>query len=375
GATGGSGAAAPGGGGSGGSGSGGTRSGGASAGTSGGTSSAGTSTQTRAATLTLDDAAALEDTSQAPDVAAVAPVVTASNVVATDAGASHTLASFLGTSPSYLGIDDDTVQAGSTFTDSDYVAHRRVALIGVTAAQDLVGGDGLSVVGQRISLNGIPFQVVGVLTSKGTALGQDQDDRVIAPLPAVQDTLTGYGNLSAISVKAASAQATTAAQSEITDILDARHHVSASTADFTVSSAASFVAAATATTATFTVLLGSVAAISLLVGGIGVMNIMLVSVTERTREIGIRKAIGAQRSDVVGQFLLEAVLLSVLGGTMGILVGLLGTRFTILGIHPVVSTGSVLLAFGVSAAVGLFFGIYPANRAAALRPIDALRYE
>jgi putative ABC transport system permease protein len=226
-----------------------------------------------------------------------------------------------------------------------------------------------------VQFNGIEFTVLGVLGEKGSTGPQDQDDRVVAPLTAVQDTLTGYGSISSISVKATSSETVTAATTQVTDILNARHKVTSSTADFTVSSASSFLAAATSSNKTFTVLLASVAAISLLVGGIGVMNIMLVTVTERTREIGIRKAIGAQKFDIVTQFLLEAVLLSVFGGLMGVVVGLIGSRFDIVGVTPVVAPYSVGLAFGVSVVVGLFFGLYPANRAASLRPIDALRYE
>ena len=362
-------------------GSGSTRSGSGTAGTgaagagSGAVGSVSSGTQSRNSALTLADAEALTDKTLAPDVLSVAPVVSASSVTATYAGASHSVATFTGTSPSYLLNDDDSVQAGSAFTDSDYLNRHRVALLGVTVAQDLVGGDGLAIVGKTVQLNGIDYEVLGVLTAKGSTGPQDQDDRVIAPLTAVQDTLSGYGNLSSISVKASTASTVSAAQSEVEDVLNGRHHVTTATEDYSIFSSQSILSAATSTTQTFTVLLGAVAAISLLVGGIGVMNIMLVTVTERTREIGIRKAIGAQRADIVGQFLLEAVLLSLFGGVMGVVAGLVGSRFTVVGVQPVVAPYSVFLAFGVAVAVGLFFGLYPANRAAALRPIDALRYE
>jgi putative ABC transport system permease protein len=349
--------------------------GGGTAAGSAGLGSVSSGTQSRVAQLTLADAEALTDKTSAPDVLAVAPLVSASSVTATYAGASHAVSTFTGTSPSYLPIDDDSVQAGSPFSDSDYVNRHRVALLGVTVAKDLVGGTGVSIVGKTVQFNGIDFEVLGVLTAKGSTGPQDQDDRVIAPLTAVQDTLSGYGNLSSISVKATNAGTVSAAQSEVQDILNGRHHVTATNADYSIFSSASILSAATSTTQTFTVLLGAVAAISLLVGGIGVMNIMLVTVTERTREIGVRKAIGAQRADIVGQFLLEAVLLSLFGGLMGVIAGLVGSRFTIVGVQPVVAPYSVFLAFGVAVAVGLFFGLYPANRAAALRPIDALRYE
>ncbi len=341
----------------------------------GGGSRVSSGTQTRAAVLTIDDAAALSDKTEAPDVLSVAPTVSASSVTATYTGASHSVSTFTGTTPSYLKNDNDSVQAGTAFSDSDYTSHRRVALLGTTVATDLAGGTGLSIVGKVVQFNGIEFTVVGVLTEKGSTGPLDQDDRVIAPLTSVQDTLTGYASINSISVKATSAKTVDLATAEVKDILNARHRVTATTADYTVSSASSFLAAATSSNKTFTVLLASVAAISLLVGGIGVMNIMLVTVTERTREIGIRKAIGAQKFDIVTQFLIEAVLLSVFGGLMGVVVGLVGSQFDIVGVTPVVAPYSVALAFGVSVVVGLFFGLYPANRAASLRPIDALRYE
>ena len=372
------GAAGGGGAGGGAAGGGATGAGAAGAGGTGGagtTGSVSTGTQTHVAQLTLDDAHALTDPAQAPHVAAVAPVVTAQSVVATYEGATHSVQSFTGTSSSYLGIDNDSVQAGAPFTDDDWTARRRVALLGPTVAKDLVGGDGLAAVGRTVQFDAVNFQVIGVLTAKGSTGPNDADDRVIAPLPAVQDTLTGYGVLSSVSVQAKSADAVATAQAEVQDVLNARHHVTSATADYSIFNASSIISAAQSTTQTFTVLLGAVAAISLLVGGIGVMNIMLVTVTERTREIGIRKAVGARRSDIVWQFLLEAVLLSLFGGAVGVAVGLAGSRFTIVGVQPVVAPYSVVLAFGVALAVGLFFGLYPASRAAALRPIDALRYE
>ncbi|MDT7710498.1 MAG: putative transport system permease protein [Pseudonocardiales bacterium] len=325
--------------------------------------------------LTLNDAEALVDPTQAPDVSSVAPVVTAPSVTATYEGATHTVGTFSGTTPSYLANDNDSIQAGVPISDSDYTARRRIALLGTTVAVDLIGGDGLSIVGQTVQFNGINYQVVGVLTAKGSSGPQDQDDRVIAPLTAVQDTLTGYGNISSISVKAASADVVTAAQDEVTSILNARHHVTAANEDFSIFNPTSILSALGTITSVFTILLGGVAGISLLVGGIGVMNIMLVTVTERTREIGIRKAIGAQKADIVGQFLMEAVLLSVFGGLIGVIIGVIVGQLHFGTFQLVVAPYSVVLAFGVSVAIGLFFGIYPANRAASLRPIDALRYE
>jgi putative ABC transport system permease protein len=346
----------------------------------GGAASAGsttsqTATKTRTPEVTLADARAIATSKLAPDVLGVAPVVNASSVTATYDGASHSVGTTTGTTPAYLLIDNSSVQDGTTFTDADYTAHRRVVLVGRTVAEDLVGDDVSELVGRTIQLNGIEFRVDGILAAKGSTGPQDQDDRVIAPLTAVQDTLSGYGALSTISVKATSADGVTAAEGQVESILDARHQVTSTDRDYTVTSASSILSAATASNRTFTVLLGAVAAISLLVGGIGVMNIMLVTVTERTREIGIRKALGAGRGDIVGQFLAEAVLLSLFGGLAGVVIGLVGAQFTIVGVEPAVAPYSVVLAFGVAILIGLFFGLYPANRAATLRPIDALRYE
>jgi putative ABC transport system permease protein len=340
----------------------------------GGTSGTTTGTKTKARQLTMDDARALTDSTRAPDVLGVAPIVSASGVVAAYAGASHTVGTFTGSTPAYLLIDNDSVTSGQAFSDADYDAHRRVALVGTTVAKDLAGGDGTSIVGQTVTFNGTQFTVVGILASEGSSGPQDQDDRVIAPATAVQDALAGYGGLSSISVKATSAETTTLAQDEVQSILDDRHGVTSSDRDYSVFSPTSIISTATESSQTLTVLLGVVAAISLLVGGIGVMNIMLVSVTERTREIGIRKAIGARRSDIVSQFLLEATMLSLFGGLIGVVVGVIGAQFKILGVQPVIAPYSVALAFGVAIAVGLVFGIYPANRAASLRPIDALRF-
>jgi putative ABC transport system permease protein len=338
-------------------------------------------TQTHKPALTFEDATALTDVSLAPDVVGVAPGALISQKVSAVVGSSsHAVQNMIGTSPEFLSIDNDTISDGRSFTDTEYTNHSRMCLLGTSVASDLTDLVPGALVGKAVRLNGQPFTVVGILTSKGFSGQQDLDDRVLAPLTAVQDALYGYappgqGPLNAIAVEASSPKTTAAAQIEVMTILAERHHESLVNTDFLVFNASSVLAASASTNKTLTILLAAVAGISLLVGGIGVMNIMLVSVTERTREIGIRKAIGADRRDIIGQFLGEAVILSMLGGTIGVLFGFVATRFTIAGVVPVIAPYSVYLAFGVSLFTGLFFGLYPASRAASLRPIDALRYE
>jgi putative ABC transport system permease protein len=249
-------------------------------------------------------------------------------------------------------------------------------VLGPTVVSELFGGS--DPVGQTIQVNGANFQVVGVTASKGSNGTSNQDDTVIAPLTAVQDTLTGYGNIDQIVVQAKSRDQLDAAQTEVTGILNQLDPPSANsggTSNFNVINQSSIIQTSTASSKVFTTLLGEVAAISLLVGGIGVMNIMLVSVTERTREIGIRKAVGARRSDILTQFLVEAVLVSFFGGIAGVIAGIVGSQFKIAGVQPVIAPYSIALAFGAAVLIGLFFGTYPAGRAAAMRPIEALRFE
>jgi putative ABC transport system permease protein len=349
--------------------------GGAGGGAEAGTSTTDSGTQTRVAQLTVADAQALQSTQLAPDVTAVAAVVSPASVTATYQGASHTVGSTNGATANYLSINNDTVASGRSFSEQDDTAHSRVALVGPTVAKDLAGGDGTALLSKTIQLNGKSFVVIGILTAKGSSGFQDSDDRLLAPLSAVQDTLSGYGSINVISVAATSADTVADATSEVEGILDARHGVTAANRDYSIFSAASFLSALGTVTTLITVLLAAVASISLLVGGIGVMNIMLVTVTERTREIGLRKAIGAPQSVIVAQFMFEAVLLSMMGGLAGVVVGLLGSQITISSVVPAVAPWSVFVSFGFSVAIGLIFGIYPARRAARLKPIDALRYE
>lgn len=323
--------------------------------------------------LTVDDARALADPASAPHVESVAPETTTSQTALYD-GTSHTVGQVVGTYPAYFKASNSKVAKGDYFGSDDVLGSRKVAVIGSTTATDVFGT--ADPVGKKMTLGGTPFTVVGVLAAKGGTGFQDPDDVVVAPLPTVQNAFTGFGSLGQILVEAKSADATTAAQSEITTVLMGRHGLKDPTAlDFRVSSQASLLTTQADTNKTFTVLLGAVAAISLLVGGIGITNIMLVTVTERTREIGIRKAIGAPRGVILGQFLAESTLLSLIGGGLGVAAGLIGSHFTIAGIKPVIIPESVVGAFAIAVAIGLFFGGYPANRAASLRPIEALRHE
>ena len=323
--------------------------------------------------LTQDDAGALADPNVAPDVASASPVVNASTTMVEN-GTSYSPSQFVGTTPSYATAHTYSVALGTSFTNADVRNHRRVVLIGPTVASNLFAGQ--NPVGQTVQVNGAGFQVVGVTQPKGSNGVQDEDDIVMAPISAVQDVLTGYGPIDSITVQAKSRGALNAAESEVTSILDQRHRIAKpANADFRVINQGTILAASSSTSQVFTTLLGAVAAISLLVGGIGVMNIMLVTVTERTREIGIRKALGARRSDILTQFLSEAVLVSLLGGVLGLAAGVIGSRFTIAGVHPVIAPYSLFLAFGAAVAAGLFFGTYPAGRAAALQPMEALRFE
>jgi len=331
-----------------------------------------TGTQSKRATLTIADVNALSDKSQAPDVLTVSPVVS-STQTATYSGATYST-SLTGTTPSYLDATDYHVQAGRAFTADDVTNRSRVVLLGTDTVANLFPA-GTNPIGQQVQFGGAAFNVIGVLAKKGSNGAQNQDAVAIAPYTAVQDRLTGGTTFSQLVVQGTSSKSLTAAQDEITTILASRNATTAAALPFTILNQGSLLQTSQSTNQTFTVLLGMVAAISLLVGGIGVMNIMLVTVTERTREIGIRKAIGAPKSAILVQFLVEAVLLSLCGGVVGVGVGLLGSRFRIAGVQPVVVPSSIFLAFGVALAVGVFFGFYPANRAASLRPIDALRYE
>ena len=323
--------------------------------------------------LTLKDVAALRDKNAAPDVKSVTPVVNAQSVTTTFGSATYSPGQFVGTTPGYEEARKSPVQAGTFITAQNQKDHARVIVLGTTVVLNLFGN--ANPIGQTVKVNGINFTVEGVLASKGTNGIQDQDDIAIAPLSTTQELLTGVtSGLSQILIEAPTSGQVNAAEAEATSILTPTHSSNGS-ATFRVLNQSSLLSTSASSNHVFTVLLAAVAAISLLVGGIGVMNIMLVTVTERTREIGIRKAIGARRSDVLAQFLTESVLLSVFGGLLGVAAGLVGSQFKIVGVQPVVQSYSVFLALGVGIAVGLFFGIYPANRAASLRPIEALRYE
>jgi putative ABC transport system permease protein len=323
--------------------------------------------------LTPEVADALVDPVLAPDVKSVSPVVSTSTTIAYGS-TSHDVGSFVGTTPAYFTASNTPVENGAAFSADDNTQARRVVVIGQTVADALFPGT--DPVGQQVTAGGALFTVSGVLAEKSSANGgSDANDIAIAPITAVRQVLTGYGTLSSILVEAADSGMVGTVEAQITTILDQRLPATGGTASYRIRSAEQLLETQTETADTFTTLLGAVAAISLLVGGIGITNIMLVTVTERTREIGIRKALGAPRRVILTQFLIEATLLSVIGGALGVAAALIGSTFSIVGVKPVIVPSSIALALGVSIAIGLFFGGLPASRAARLRPIDALRYE
>ncbi len=326
-----------------------------------------------AKSLTLDDASAIA--AEVSNVKAIAPEVSGRYQVT--AKGQNTNTQIIGTVPAYTGVRNVTIDSGSFITDQNNQSSAKVAVIGPTVRDDLFG-TGADPVGQMIKINKMEFKIVGMTKTKGGSGMGSQDDMIFIPISTAQKYLSGNEYVSTISVTAASSETSKTVQADVTQLLLSRHHISDPTlADFSTLNQADIAATASNIAQIFTILLGSVAGISLVVGGIGIMNMMLTNVTERTREIGLRKAIGAKRGDISSQFLSEAVALTFAGGIIGVALGWsvsYGINYFGL-IQTSVSLFSILLAFGVAAAIGIVFGYYPAYRAARLNPIEALRFE
>lgn len=327
-----------------------------------------------AKTLTMKDVDAIG--AEVSNIQAVSPEVSSRYQIT--AKGTNTNTSVIGSKYAYAGVHNVTIDEGSFIGDQDVAARSKVAVIGPTVRDDLFGV-GAEAIGQSIRINGMEFKVIGLTTSKGSGGFGNQDDTVYIPLSTAQLFLVGDSTyVTSLSISATDAAVMTQVQADITDLLLTRHKISnAANADFNVLNQADIVSAASSVTGTFTILLAAVAGISLLVGGIGIMNMMLTTVTERTKEIGLRKAIGATRRDINIQFLTEAVALTLIGGAIGVILGW-GASYAVTSfgiLQTQVSTTSVLLAFGVSALIGIVFGYYPARRASRLNPIEALRYE
>jgi len=326
-------------------------------------------------TLTVADAQSMEEL---PSVAAVAP--SSPGAAQLIYGPNNWSTQVIGTTPSYLKVRDWSMDSGSPFTDSDIRSATRVALLGQTVAQNLFGEE--DPINKTIRIKNSPYVVLGVLAKKGQSLdGRDQDDTVLVPVTTAQRKLFGSqfsGTVRFIMAQADSAESMPSVEKSITDLLHQRHRIrDGADNDFSVRNLTAMANTAAETAKVMSLMLGAIASISLLVGGIGIMNIMLVSVTERTREIGIRMAIGARGKDILLQFLLEAIIISIIGCFIGVMLGV-GGAYTVAsasGMSVVVTLNSIVTAFAVAAAVGIFFGWYPARKASILRPIDALRFQ
>ena len=324
--------------------------------------------------LTMNDIPKIEAVGSA--VKAVAP--SAGRNAQVVYGPGNTSTTVTGTTAEYAAIRSVSTERGRFLTQADVDQYARVAVVGPTVVQNLMGSPDADIVGKIVKLNNVPFQVIGVTASQGSSGFQNNDDMIFVPITTAQARLIGNKYVRQIFIEAASADLMQTAQDEVTMALRRAHTIQAGQPDdFSIMNQAEVLQTMQGVTQTMTMLLGGIAAISLLVGGIGIMNIMLVSVTERTREIGIRKAIGAKGRDILMQFLIEAVVLSILGGGIGIILGWGGSKLIgkILNMAASVSASSVLMAFAFSAAIGIVFGVFPARKAAGMDPIDALRYE
>jgi putative ABC transport system permease protein len=326
-----------------------------------------------ASTITLADADAI--TREVPDVVAVSPEV--STTAQAIANGRNWSTSLVGESPDYLKIRDWKLAAGSMFAEREVRSAAKVAVIGSKTANELFGP--LNPIGQSVRIKNIPFVIIGRLESKGAGMGgQNQDDRMIIPYTTAMKRVTGERYLRSINLQIGSSDRMEVAQEQISSLLRQRHRLlPGRDDDFNIFNQKEIADTVNSISKVITLLLGAVAGISLLVGGIGIMNIMLVSVTERTREVGLRIAVGAQASHIRLQFLIEAITLSLFGGLIGVLLGVSASKLVgvVADFKAVVSVGSIVLAFSVSSAIGIFFGFYPATKAAALDPIDALRCE